>query len=60
MEKAPSLPVVTERKSSSLPTQAKIKDAFFAASAGVIASLPPCSFTHFSALEVVRLYTVTL
>ena len=48
--KAPSGPSVTERRSSSLPTQAKTISWPLAASVGVCAALPPCSATHFSAL----------
>jgi hypothetical protein len=51
----PSLAVVTERKSSSLPTQVKTKSASFAASAGVRNAVPPNSAAHFSALAKVRL-----
>ena len=54
-EKAPSGPVVTARKSSSLPTQAKTKSCPAAAFAGVGAAVPPCSATHFCALAAVRL-----
>ena len=39
--KAPSLPVVTARRSSSLPTQAKTSSAPSAAAAGVGALAPP-------------------
>jgi len=53
--KAPSAPIVTARRSSSLPTQAKTKSCPAAASAGVGAMLPPCSATHFSAFAPVRL-----
>jgi hypothetical protein len=55
----PSLPVVTARTSSSLPTIVMTKSASFAAAAGVGADLPPCFFAHSSALAPVRLYTVT-
>ncbi len=51
----PSLPTVTARRSSSLPTQVKTKSASFAASAGVRKALPPNSAAHFSALAKVRL-----
>src|SRR5690606_28092582 len=57
--KAPSSPIVTWRRSSSLPTQAKTKSLSLAASAGVLARVPPCSAIHFSAFATVRLYTVT-
>ncbi|MNL67982.1 hypothetical protein D3C87_1926340 [compost metagenome] len=54
-DSAPSASVVTDRRSSSLPTQVKTKSASLAASAGVAAALPPNCATHFSALAAVRL-----
>ena len=53
-DNAPSAPIVTERRSSSLPTQVKTKSASRAASAGVAAAVPNWA-THFSALAAVRL-----
>ena len=44
--KAPSAPSVTERRSSSLPTQQNTISAPRAASAGVAPLLPPCLATH--------------
>ena len=55
-EKAPSLPMVTARKSLSLPTQQNTKSAFLAAVAGVGAVRPePYSLTQASALAALRL-----
>ena len=48
-------PVVTERRSSSLPTQQNTNSAPIAASAGVAACDPPCSFAQACALAAVRL-----
>ena len=53
--KAPSVPSVTERRSSSLPTQAKTTSWLEAAVRGVVAKEPPLALTHASALAVVRL-----
>ncbi len=53
--KAPSSPSATERRSSSLPTQAMTNSAPSAASRGVGAEVPPCSSTHFPAFSDVRL-----
>ena len=44
--KAPSAPIVTERRSSSLPTQEKTKSWPSAAACGVGAVLPPICSTH--------------
>ena len=52
---APLAPSVTERRSSSLPTQAKTSSAPRAASAGVDALLPPWRATHSAAFAAVRL-----
>ena len=52
---APFSPVVTLRKSSSLPTQINTKSAFSDAAFGVSAKLPWYSLAHFSAFAVVRL-----
>ena len=52
---APSFPVVTCRRSSSLPTQMKTNSASFAASAGVAAVSPPYCSAHIFALSAVRL-----
>ena len=53
--KAPSGPIVTSRRSSSLPTQEKMKSAPSAAAAGVGAAVPPYSATQAVALAGVRL-----
>ena len=53
--KAPSSPRQTERRSSSLPTQAKTNSAPSAASRGVAAWLPPNSPAQAAALDAVRL-----
>ena len=53
--KAPSGPIVTLRRSSSLPTQAKTISAPSAASAGVAALALPCCATQASARLAVRL-----
>ena len=53
--KAPLAPSVTERRSSSLPTQQKTSSAPRAASAGVGALLPPWLATHSAAFAAVRL-----
>ena len=58
--KTPFSPKVTSLKSLSFPTQVKIYSASFAASEGVSAILPLYSLTHFSALDLVLLKTVTL
>ena len=50
---------VTERRSSSLPTQVKTKAAPSAAARGVGAVAPPNSSAHCLALAAVRLKTVT-
>ena len=57
--KAPLVPSVTSRRSSSLPTQTMTKSWPSAAAFGVGAALPPYCSTHFSALAAVRLNTVT-
>src|SRR6185312_13990147 len=57
--KAPSGPMVTARKSLSLPTQHITKSWPSAAALGVAAVLPPNFSAHCFALAAVRLYTVT-
>src|SRR6478672_12814003 len=59
VEKAPSGPSVTVRRSLSLPTQVKTKSASCAAAAGVDAAVPPNSATQASAFAFVRLNTTT-
>ena len=53
--KAPPAAVVTPRRSSSLPTQAKTISAPLAAAAGVGAAAWPCAATQASARLAVRL-----
>ena len=53
--KAPPSPTVTERTSSSLPTQANTISFPAAASAGVAACVPPNSPVHRVAFDAVRL-----
>ena len=53
--KAPSGPSVTDRRSSSLPTQAKTMSCPPAAARGVGAARPPLAATHASARAAVRL-----
>ena len=55
--KAPEMPspTTTERRSSSLPTQANTMSAPAAAAAGVAADAPPYSATHCAAFAAVRL-----
>src|SRR5262249_9179953 len=57
--KAPSAPMVTARRSLSLPTQHITKSWPSAAAFGVAAVLPPNFSAHSLALAAVRLYTVT-
>src|SRR5260370_40974031 len=57
--KAPVSPNVTDRKSSSLPTQAKTKSQSVDASRGVDALDPPNLPTHLEATAGGRLYTTT-
>src|SRR5262245_50754086 len=57
--KAPSAPIVTERRSLSLPTQHITKSWPSAAAFGVAAVRPPNLSAHSFALAPVRLYTVT-
>src|SRR5258708_37718451 len=56
---APSAPIVTARRSSSLPTQAMTKSWPSAAAAGVDAVRPPNFSAQVFALAGVRLNTVT-
>src|SRR6202012_671447 len=56
---APSGPIVTARRSLSLPTQHITKSWPSAAAFGVAAVLPPNLSAHSFALAAVRLYTVT-
>src|SRR5207244_7809813 len=57
--KAPSGPIVTARRSLSLPTQHITKSWPSAAAFGVAAVLPPNFSAHCFDLAAVRLYTVT-
>src|SRR6185437_10393641 len=57
--KAPSAPIVTARRSLSLPTQHITKSWPSAAAFGVGAVRPPNLSAHSFALDAVRLYTVT-
>src|SRR5580765_3860254 len=57
--KAPSGPIVTARRSLSLPTQHITKSWPSAAAFGVAAVLPPNLLAHSAAFAPVRLYTVT-
>ena len=52
---APPAPTVTERTSSSLPTQANTISFPAAAAAGVAAAFPPNSSVHRVAFDAVRL-----
>ena len=56
---APSSPSATDSTSGSSPTQQNTKSAPSAATAGVVASEPPCWAVHASAFARVRLKTVT-